>query len=146
MATGPTESDALQRGPLFRMSHAVGSAAILATACLLSYWLITTVLTCEYSISRDDDLLGGMWAVVATIFVYRSRAHQKSARAALSRTVATLESIVGCLGLPAFLPVSRHRNGRVDRDHRNYFGAGSSLRGHRHGTHYTCCRLGDRRH
>jgi hypothetical protein len=23
------------------------------------------------SISRDDDLLGGMWAVVATVFVYR---------------------------------------------------------------------------
>jgi hypothetical protein len=58
MAIGQIESDALQRGPLFRMSHAVGSATILAIACLLSYWLITTVLTREYSVSRDDDLLG----------------------------------------------------------------------------------------
>jgi hypothetical protein len=24
-----------------------------------------------FSVSRDDDLLGGMWAVVATLFVYR---------------------------------------------------------------------------
>jgi hypothetical protein len=35
--------------------------------------LITHILANTYSISRDDDLLGGMWAVVATIFVYRLR-------------------------------------------------------------------------
>jgi|SRR5271155_897768 len=97
------ENDASQRGPLFRVSHAIGSAAILAIACLISYWLITTVLTREYSVSRQDDLLGGMWAVVATIFVYRT-SHQKSTRAAVARTVATLVSFVACFAYLLFFP------------------------------------------
>ncbi|QNI34242.1 FUSC family protein [Alloacidobacterium dinghuense] len=103
MATGQIERGASQRGLLFRTSHAVGSATILAIACLLSYWLITTVLTREYSVSRNDDLLGGMWAVVATIFVYRS-SYQKMARAVVSRTVATLVSFVACLAYLLFFP------------------------------------------
>ena len=97
------EYGASQRGTLFRVSHAVGSAAILAIACLLSYWLITTVLTREYSVSHEDDLLGGMWAVVATIFVYRT-SHQKSTRAAVARTVATLVSFVACFAYLLFFP------------------------------------------
>jgi uncharacterized membrane protein YgaE (UPF0421/DUF939 family) len=44
-----------------------------------------------------------MWAAVATIFVYRS-SHQKSARTALSRTVATVVSFVGCLAYLLFFP------------------------------------------
>src|SRR5271168_2820637 len=97
------ENHASKRGPLFRVSHAVGSATILAIACLLSYWLITTVLTREYSVSREDDLLGGMWAVVATIFVYRT-SHQKSTRAAVARTVATLVSFAACFAYLLFFP------------------------------------------
>jgi uncharacterized membrane protein YccC len=103
METEQIENGTSQRGPLFRISHAVGSATILAIACLLSYWLITTVLTREYSVSRDDDLLGGMWSVIATIFVYRS-SYKKSARAALARTVATLVSFVACLAYLLFFP------------------------------------------
>ena len=103
MKNKQVENGASQRGPLFRVSHAVGSAAILAIACLLSYWLITTILTREYSVSREDDLLGGMWAVVATIFVYRT-SHQKSTRAAVAHTVATLVSFVACF---AYLLFSR---------------------------------------
>jgi uncharacterized membrane protein YccC len=78
------------------MGQAVGSGVILAVACLISYLVITSILTHEYSVSRDDDLLGGMWAVVATIFVYR-QSHIESARAASSRTFATLASVVLCL-------------------------------------------------
>lgn len=103
MATGQIESGASQRGLLFRMSHAVGSATILAIACLLSYWLIATVLTREYSVSREDDLLGGMWAVVATIFVYRT-SYQKSTRAAVARTVATLISFIACFAYLLVFP------------------------------------------
>jgi hypothetical protein len=57
--------------------QAIGHSLGLATACLVSYWLITAILTHLYSVSRSDDLLGGMWAVVATAFVYRSSYHQK---------------------------------------------------------------------
>jgi hypothetical protein len=38
--------------------------AILAISCAISYWLITHILADTYSISRDDNLLGGMWAVL----------------------------------------------------------------------------------
>ena len=103
MAIEQIENGTSQRGPFFRVSHAVGSALILAIACLLSYWLITTVLTHEYSVSREDDLLGGMWAVIATIFVYRT-SYQKSTRAAVGRTVATLLSFVVCFSYLLFFP------------------------------------------
>jgi hypothetical protein len=70
--------------------------AVLAISCVISYWLITHILANTYSISRDDDLLGGMWAVAATIFVYRY-SHAESVRAALSRMAATSVSFVLCL-------------------------------------------------
>jgi hypothetical protein len=69
---------------------------ILAISCVISYWLITNILANTYSISRDDDLLGGMWAVAATIFVYRY-SHAESVRAALSRMAATSVSFALCL-------------------------------------------------
>jgi chromate transport protein ChrA len=103
METEQIQNGALQRSPLFRVSHAVGSATILAIACLLSYFLITTVLTREYSLSREDDLLGGMWTVVATIFVYRT-SYQKSTRAAVARTVATLISFIACFAYLLVFP------------------------------------------
>jgi uncharacterized membrane protein YgaE (UPF0421/DUF939 family) len=71
-------------------------ATIVAISCVVSYWLITHILANTYSISRDDDLLGGMWAVVATIFVYRY-SHAESVGAALSRMAATSISFVLCL-------------------------------------------------
>ena len=96
MATGQTKDGATPKSLFSRVGHAIGSGSILAIASLVSYWLITTVLTREYFVSRDDDLLGGMWAAVATIFVYR-QSYDQSARAALSRTLATLSGFVLCL-------------------------------------------------
>ena len=76
---------------------------ILAVACLVSYWLTTIALSRVYSVSHDDDLLGGMWAVIATAFVLRdSYAH--SLAAAVTRIAATLVSFVLCLLYLAFLP------------------------------------------
>ena len=62
MAVGQREDGASPESPLSRLGHAVASGTILAIASLISYWLITAVLTREYFVSRDDDLLGGMWA------------------------------------------------------------------------------------
>jgi uncharacterized membrane protein YccC len=56
-----------------------------------------------YSLSRDDDLLGGMWAVLATVFVLRD-SYQRSVAAAVSRISATVVSFVLCLAYLAFLP------------------------------------------
>jgi len=85
--------------------------AILAVACLISYWLTTRVLTLVYSVSKDDDALGGMWAVVATVFLFRD-SYNQSLAAAVSRMAATLVSFVLCavglvaawLGLRAIRP------------------------------------------
>lgn len=71
-------------------------AVILSISCLITYELITQLLRRIYFISRNDDLLGGMWAVIATIFVYRTN-RAETVRAALSRIAATSFSFVLCL-------------------------------------------------
>src|ERR1700677_1548453 len=85
------------------IGHAVGRGVELAVACLITYALITQILIRVYSVSREDDLLGGMWAVVATIFVYRE-SYQKSVSAAISRLSATVLSFALCLIYLLFLP------------------------------------------
>jgi hypothetical protein len=76
---------------------------VLAMSCVISYWLITHILAYTYSVSRDDDLLGGMWTVVATIFVYR-QGEKESVHSALSRMAATFISFALCLAYFVFLP------------------------------------------
>src|SRR5580704_11736219 len=78
-------------------------ALILAISCVVSFWLITHILVSVYSISRDDDLLGGMWAVAATIFVCRD-SYEESSGAALSRMSATLVSFALCFVYLLVLP------------------------------------------
>jgi hypothetical protein len=40
-------------------------------ACLITNWLVTSLLLPRmYSLSGDDDLLGGMWAVLAMTFAW----------------------------------------------------------------------------
>ena len=83
---GPRKSGAGQV-----VSHAV----VLAICCFISYRIITNILAAAQFMPRDDELLGGMWAVIATIFVFRY-SYEESARAALSRTSATLVSFALC--------------------------------------------------
>jgi uncharacterized membrane protein YccC len=78
-------------------------AAILSMSCVITFWLITHILAPLYSVSREDDLLGGMWAVAATVFVYRD-SHAESMGAALSRMAATLVSFALCFVYLIFLP------------------------------------------
>ena len=81
----------------------VVECVVLALACLVTYWLATHLLSRVHSVGRDDDLLGGMWAVLATIFVLRD-SFGKSVTAAVSRMSATLVSFALCLLYLAFLP------------------------------------------
>lgn len=69
----------------------------------VTYWIITHLLTRVFSVSRDDDLLGGMWAVVATVFVYHV-ARVESIDAALTRIFATSLSFVLCFIYLLFFP------------------------------------------
>ena len=79
-----------------RVSAAAGHAAVLALACLASYWLAAGVLSSVHSLSESDDIVGGVWSVIATVFVYRAN-RRESVAAALSRMSATLVGFVLCL-------------------------------------------------
>ena len=89
---------------LQRIGWATASGAGLAFAALVSYELATRILTSAIS-SRDDQLLGGMWSVVATVFVCRE-SYKDSVRSALSRIAATSLSFMLCLGYLLLFPFS----------------------------------------
>src|ERR1700730_3381890 len=73
----------------------------MAIACPISYWIISYILA--PFVGKASDLLGGMWAVVATVFVFRdSRANSLSA--GLARLIATCVSFALCLLYLAFFP------------------------------------------
>src|SRR5262250_2849728 len=66
----------------------------MGIACLITYWIITFLLS--GFVDQASDFLGGMWAVVAVIFVFRdSRAHALSA--GIARLIATCISFALCL-------------------------------------------------
>jgi uncharacterized membrane protein YccC len=82
---------------------AVLDSVILAVACLVTYMLVTDAVPHVYHLSRADDLIGGLWAVIAAVFVFKD-SYQHSLSAAVSRIAATTVSLVLCLAYLAFLP------------------------------------------
>ena len=96
MATIQAEKSEITTSFLLRVGGAVGGGVALAISCLISYEVITRILARAYFVSRDNQLLGGMWAVIATVFVYR-QSYKRSVGAALSRISATLLSFGLCL-------------------------------------------------
>jgi len=73
----------------------------MAIACALSYWVMTHALAS--TVGRADDLLAGMWAAVATVFVFRS-SRSDSLSAGMARLIATGVSFALCLVYLWFLP------------------------------------------
>jgi hypothetical protein len=76
---------------------------VLALACLASYSLVTYALARVHSLSHADDLIGGLWAVVETVFVFRAT-HDESITAAKTRAAATALSFALCFAYLLFLP------------------------------------------
>jgi uncharacterized membrane protein YccC len=104
--SGAGAGDRFPRAPLpgWAQVRAVTADSVLLGACgLISYWLTARIVSLAYSVSAADDALGGMWAVIATVFVFRD-SYGKTLAAALSRTVATLVSFALCLAYLAVLP------------------------------------------
>jgi hypothetical protein len=62
---------------------AIADSCLLAVSCLITYWRATTILALA-AVSKADNALGAMWAVIATVFVFR-HSYQKSLVAVLSR-------------------------------------------------------------
>jgi uncharacterized membrane protein YccC len=66
----------------------------MTIACVISYWITTSGLTAF--VDKSSDFLGGMWAVVATVFVFRDT-RINSLSAGLARLIATCVSFALCL-------------------------------------------------
>jgi hypothetical protein len=81
----------------------VAECTLLSVACLASYWLVAQLLSKLHAISPGDAVVGGLWAVIATIFVSRTT-YQQSLAAGVSRIAATLVSFAFCLVYLVFLP------------------------------------------
>jgi uncharacterized membrane protein YccC len=66
----------------------------MSIACAISYWIITYGLA--PFVDKASDFLGGMWATVATVFVFRDT-RANSVSAGLARLIATCVSFALCL-------------------------------------------------
>jgi uncharacterized membrane protein YccC len=75
----------------------------LMVACLVSY--LSTVYILHPFVDHPNDLLGGMWAAVATVFVFRNPP-EMSGSAAKARLFATSVSFALCLLYLLILPFS----------------------------------------
>ena len=73
----------------------------MAVACAISYWIITSGLA--RFVDKPSDLLGGMWAVIATVFVFRDT-RGNSVYAGLARLIATCVSFCLCVFYFAIFP------------------------------------------
>lgn len=78
-------------------------AANMAVACLITYFCMTYVLS--GSVSSNSKYLGGMWAAIATIYVFRDT-HEKSLSAGVARFIATCVSFLLCLLYLCIFPPS----------------------------------------
>jgi hypothetical protein len=96
--------------PWAQLRTAVAHSVLLSVACLVSYLLTTRVLSLAYSVSTGDDALGGMWAVVATVFLYRDR--QPILRLADTAIGVTVGLAAASLGLYAIRPRIRSLESR----------------------------------
>lgn len=78
-------------------------AFYLSVACAVTYVLETRLLAGR--VDHADTMLGGMWAVVATVFVFGSN-EAGSVAAGILRLTATLASCILCFIYLALLPVN----------------------------------------
>ena len=75
----------------------------MAVAALLSYWAMTAGLT--RLVDAPTDLLGGMWAAVSAVLVFREK-ELDSVSAGIARFIATCVSFALCLPYLWFFPAT----------------------------------------
>src|SRR3979490_1766447 len=73
----------------------------MAIACLITYWIMTHTLS--RFVDEPSDFLGGMWAVVATVFVF-GVSRLRSLSAGIARLIATCVSIAACMIYFSYCP------------------------------------------
>jgi uncharacterized membrane protein YccC len=73
----------------------------IAVACLITYWIITSLL--GGFVDQASDFLGGMWAVVAVVFVFRDT-RARALSSGIARLIATCVSFALCLPYLVIFP------------------------------------------
>ena len=91
--------------PAPQIQKVIIHSSLLTLACWVSYLLMTNILYPVKFLPEDDKLLGGMWSVVATVYVYQSGQTQTRSLALL-RMAATSVSFVLCLAYLLIFPFS----------------------------------------
>jgi uncharacterized membrane protein YccC len=76
---------------------------VLALAATLAYSIAIQGLARIHSVSGVSDLIGGLWTMIATLFVCHIR-YRQTMKAAVTRVVGTSVSFVLCLIYLVFLP------------------------------------------
>jgi len=89
--------------PAGQFGRASAEAVGLTLSCAISYRLMTALLAHARFVSRDDNLLGGMWAVISAVFVFHD-SYGQSIKAALSRLGATVVSCALCFSYFLIFP------------------------------------------
>jgi uncharacterized membrane protein YccC len=79
----------------------VAYASAKGVASLVAYWVVTRALS--GFVGKHDDMLGGMWAAVSAIFVFR-HTRSESLAAGVSRLIGTFVSILLCFIYLLVLP------------------------------------------
>jgi uncharacterized membrane protein YccC len=82
-------------------SSDVVHALNMAAACFITYWIVTHILS--RFVDDSTELLGGMWAVAATVVVFRET-RRRSLFAGVDRLIATCVSFALCLLYLLFFP------------------------------------------
>jgi hypothetical protein len=85
----------------------------LSILCMITYWLITRMLAHMLSVSRDDDLVGSMWAVVATVFCVSLQLRRECCRCVIAYGGKFTE-LRPLLYLSTLFPVPPLGNGHAD--------------------------------
>ena len=76
-------------------------AVDMAIACFIAYWIMTRLL--PPFVDAVSVYLGGMWAVVAAVFVFRDT-RARSLSAGIARLIATCVSFALCLAYLLLFP------------------------------------------
>jgi uncharacterized membrane protein YccC len=73
----------------------IAYAADMGLACLITYWIMMAIHS-RFALGTSSDVVGTLWAIVATIYVFRET-RAKSLSASIGRVIATVISFVLCL-------------------------------------------------
>jgi uncharacterized membrane protein YgaE (UPF0421/DUF939 family) len=82
----------------------IAYAVDMAIACLITYGVMELLFT-RFSHGASSDVVGGLWAIVSTVYVFRDT-RAKSLSASIGRVIATGVSFALCLTYLLLFPFS----------------------------------------